>query len=126
MAPSVHARSPSLTSARAYLRPEGVDAAVPLVRYLLEWLVRLVLEHFEAGARNQLRDGPAEFGATGHVTATGEHERGDDDLPEAVARVVLDHGVEEACTSALDCLCGKASTSSMNRSTVPSLCARGV
>lgn len=42
------------------LPPECIDAVVPLVRYLLEGLVGLLLHGFEPGVGDQLGDGAAQ------------------------------------------------------------------
>src|SRR5919202_3416612 len=81
--------APPLTSApRLELAPEGVDAAVPVVRHLLEGLVRLLLHHLDAGARDQLSDGPAELRSAGRVAPAGEHERRRGDLRQPLGVVV--------------------------------------
>jgi hypothetical protein len=57
------------------LPPEGIDARVPLVRYLLEGLMCLFLHDLELRAGNKLGNGATEFRARGRVTATGENQR---------------------------------------------------
>jgi hypothetical protein len=75
--------------------PEGIDAGVPLVRYLLERLMSLLVQELEL-AGDPLRDGPPQLGPAGRVAAAGEDERRGRDLCEAVGRIVVEEGIEVA------------------------------
>ena len=86
----------------------------------------LLLHDLEPGAGDPVGNGAAQLRASGRVAAAGQHQRRRGDLRQAVGRVVIDEGIEVALQILGRLLCGKASTSSMNWATVPSLCARAV
>jgi hypothetical protein len=56
----------------------------------------LLLHHLEARAGDQAGDGLAERRPRGRVAAAGEDERRGGDLGEALARVVVEEGVQVA------------------------------
>lgn len=78
---------------RLDLAPEGVDAGVPSVRYLLKGLMGLLEHDLELRAGDPLRDGAAKLRTSSRVAAAAEDERRCGDPRQSVGRVVVEEGV---------------------------------